>query len=209
MPDTDLPFDHATLVRALVGYLHDVDEDFRACLRHDPTTAVYATHQDISLVRLFPASDVTIASVREGTERLPSWRQSPFWGVVRARWEAVDRQDAARGSTNNRPSLAVSRGVSWAGRPVHVSARPVAEGTLLRVELLLPHVPREVPELPLRQVAHGLLCHAYVLPGRVAEPFPLRSHPQPGSEGVLQFLRRTMPENTYASHCIFKAAEGD
>ena len=189
------------LTEAIVSYCEEIDECRRICLQHERTTVVYATPCALHLVQLFPWKEKTLAHLRLSVERLPQWDTSPFWKSEKSSWTTLLRNIGKRAIPGARHPL-LARGIAWEGRPVLVCASSVQGESLLRLELLLPPILADVPELPLRVVASGLFCLESLLPERVAAAVPAAAVPQGRSLPLLEYLRRTMPQNLYASQCF-------
>ena len=194
----------AALTTALTLYFTEVDDAYMVCVQHEGTTAVSETRGCLCLTRLFLQTPQVIASVRKGSVNLPGWRASPFWGADGGHWKEIECEALRNHPQNGR--LAVTRGVSWNGRPVLIRMRPRSPGRFLALDLLLPPVSRDLPELPLRRVAAGLHCQAHLVPDKVAAAIPLSSLRSPG-ERVRAYLTRATPPGLYASQCFLTATE--
>ena len=202
-PEPDFDSDGlVSVTTALAGYLEEVDEACRTCLQHERTTVVSHAGGALRLTRFFPRSRATVAYIRRAAGGLPDWRQSPFRGAVRKGWERIREETVASPTTGPGGRLLLVRGISWEGRPVLVRVSAVGADRRLEVELHLPHVSPDLWELPLRTAAHGLLCHALLLPARVASPLPIAPVLPNGFCTLRQFLTRTAPQNLYSSQCF-------
>jgi hypothetical protein len=197
----------AALTTALALYLREVDDDHRVCVQHEGTTTVSEDRGCLRLTRLFPRTRQAVASVRTVSGRLPGWQTSPFWHIDGTRWVALERESLRAHAPGARG--AVTRGVAWNGRPVLVRARPRGPERLTALELLLPPLTGDLPELPLRTVAEGLRCHAHLLPDRVATPVRLSDVPRPDGITVRAYLQRAMPRGLYAGQCFSGQVEGN
>ena len=194
----------AALTTALTLYFTEVDDAYRVCVQHEGTTAVSETRGCLCLSRLFQQTPQVLASVRQVSDSLPGWRASLFWSADGGHWTEIERESLRDHPAQCGP--AVTRGVSWNGRPVLVRVRPHGPDRLVALDLLLPPVSRDLPELPLRRVAAGLRCHAHFVPDRVAAAVSLSALPRPG-ERVREYLTRATPPGLYASQCFSTATE--
>src|SRR5947209_2072136 len=183
---------------ALAGYLEEIDAYWTLCLQHEETTEASITEGALHLIRRFHWTAARASYAESAVERLQEWRRSPFWRTDGAAWRACE--DAVRTGTSSpgEDSQSMIRGISWEGRPILACVSGRESDRLLRVELILLPVWREMPELPLRTVADGLRCHAFLLPKRIALPLPCSTSPS----SIRQLLSRAMPPNLYASQCF-------
>ena len=191
----------ATLATALGGYIDDIERDCRECLQEESVATVTDTGGNLRLSWAIPCKRATIAHLREVIDGLPGWKESHFWTSDRPRLEALENRSWT-GVMVSGPEAVVRRGISWVGRPVLVEAIPITRGKQMVLELLLPAVYREWPELPLRPVADAVRCYRVLVPDDLVRALPRSSLPATGAESIGQFLTRTMPSNLYASQCF-------
>jgi len=192
----------ASLETALAAYLEEIDEYRNICLQHERTTAVFITGQTLRIVKQFGCEQRAVAYLREATNRLPIWKKSPFFATSRKTWIGLEKEATERNGTGASARPLLARGIAWEGWPILVCAWSIQEQGLLQLDLCLPPVATELPELPLRRAATALRCHAHLLPDWVARPRPLPKLAQPGSLMLREFLERAMPQNLYASQCL-------
>ncbi len=193
----------ATLTTALALYLEEVDNDYRACLRHEGTISVAEYRGGLRLTRFVPRTRAAVAYIQKSAARLPGWRQSPFWVQDGRGWEAL-----ARGRPAATTDGLVFRGIAWNGRPMLIDVRPENARELLVIDLVLPHIHGDLPELPIRRAADGSRCHSYLLPDQIAVARPLSTLSLCGADTVLTYLRRATPQGLYASQCFSRPREG-
>jgi hypothetical protein len=204
-PDVDndgLP-DALAAVRA---YLAELDAYRSAVLRCEPWATVRDRKDGLRVRQDVALADGAAESLRAAVRRLPGWDETVWWPSERKLWKSLLYRERAEARVASR-RLAMLRGVSWNGRPVLASAW--ADGdSRLAVELILPPLPSDLPELPLRRVALALRCHEHLLPTSVTPPL---TPPVPLAGGHLTvrgYLSRAMPKNTAASQCIFGGGAG-
>lgn len=189
------------LSEAITSYLGEIDEYSKVCVRHERTTAVWATRHAIRLTKWWSWSEAA-RNLCKAVEGLPGWDQSPLWDP---RLTACIEQETTWSTTNERTeaTFLVARGVTWEGRPMFVRASRDSREQLLEVNLVLPWIPCELPNgLPLRGVAVGLMCYDALVPESVANPLPVTMSHRPGACSIREYLTRTMPQNRYASKCF-------
>jgi hypothetical protein len=187
----------ADLATALAAYLASVERDSRLCLAQEQFAWV-SGGEDVRISWTLPADRGVTAALRASVAGLPGWDESPFWHSGLRRLE---------GAPGPLPAPLVVRGVCWQGRPVLVEARRESRRGRLRVELLLPALLRDWPELPLRRLADGVRCYLRLVPDDLARAAPRGPGPSPGAETVTAYLTRTMPPDLYASQCFARLVE--
>jgi hypothetical protein len=187
---------------AIIAYLEEVHGYRDTCQRHELTAGVYATTNALHVVRIFHASAEVLANLRDAGNRLPAWRDSPWWDSDKERWRQLRKTSKDSSTTRSGGPPLFSRGVLWEGRPMLARTCWPGDGRLLRLDLILPAVELELPELPLRQVALGLRCHEFLLPARVAVALTPCTLPELRSLSPREYLQRAMPQNLYASQCF-------
>jgi hypothetical protein len=195
------------LTMALAGYIEEVNDYRDTCLRHEEATVVTSARKTLSLLRLFPLTDAAREHVRNAAERLPGWERSLFWAAEKKACMDLRRRTSIL-VASEAGDVVVTRGISWAGRPVLVSATSTRDGRFLQVNLLIPEITEDLVELPLRRVAHGLGCHEYLLPESIARPVPRSKH-RPDSLPLRAYLTRAMPPSLYASQCLWPGGAGE
>jgi hypothetical protein len=186
IPGRDAEQEHseefADLADAFCAYLLEIDGYCDVCRRCEETVVVHERSAGIEVTRFYEFRDATLSHLRSAL------------GVLGGNDEIAQSRKKLSG-----PLLRYS--LSWEHRPVLVAASFFpADATLLQVTLFLPHVKSDLPELPLRTLAHALLCHEFLLPGPIALPRP-PPHMQ-RSLSAFDYLQRAMPEKLYASQCI-------
>src|SRR6185436_3493373 len=96
----------------------------------------------------------------------------------------------------------VTRGVTWQGRPILIHAYKFEVDPVMKLELVVPEVQMDVPELPLRILSEVLQCHEYLLPSFIAPPRPPYERHETKFETISEYLKRTMPADSLASQCL-------
>jgi hypothetical protein len=172
----------ADLADAISAYLLEIDGYCDVCRRCEKAVVVHKRSAGIEVARFFEFRDATLSHLRSAL------------GVLGGNDEiALARKHLSA------PLLRYS--LSWKHRRLLVAASLFqADMALLQVTLFLPHLVSDLPELPLRTLAHALLCHEFLLPEPIAFPRPPPRLPQALS--VFDYLQRAMPEKLYASQCI-------
>jgi hypothetical protein len=189
------------LSEAVSSYLEELDSYRAICLRHENTATAYATDRATHLVRVFARDEQALTHVRRAAKARPGWEVSPFWEAGRERREQLLKDVRRKRAT--RPSRAplLCRGIAWEGRPMIVLVT-VPDRKIVRLELILPPLYQEMPELALRTVASGLRCHEYLLPESVARALPPSRSPVTRALPLREYLTRATPQNLYASQCV-------
>lgn len=202
MPSQDVNGDIVAIADALLSYLSELESYRKVCRRHWRTVTVSESKGGLRVCRRLLSAEHGKASLLSQIEGLPGWEATPFWASERIHWEhhLLKRQTELRNQAGLQPIIV--RGIGWNGRAMLSSAFVSVADAALLVELLLPSLPTDLPELPLRKIALALWCHEYALPASIATPAP--SHPQPGDESlsIEEYLQRTMPQNLVASQCF-------
>jgi hypothetical protein len=133
---------------------------------------------------------------------LPEWRRSPFWKSDGADWESLARLPFGEESSTTADRRVLTRGISWQGRPLLISAATAWQEPLLTLDLFLPPLHLDLPEPAMRVLAQGLRCQEFLLPQRIAQALPLSAKPADGWLSLPDFLRRATPELSTARQCI-------
>jgi hypothetical protein len=172
----------ADLADAFCAYLLEIDGYCDVCRRCEETAVVHERLAGLEVARFYEFRDPTLSHLRSalgvlgGNDEIAQSRKHLFTPLLRY-------------------------SLLWEHRLVLVAASLFpADATLLQVTLFLPHVESDLPELPLRTLAHALLCHEFLVPELIASPRPPPRLPR--SLSVFDYLQRAMPEKLYASQCI-------
>jgi hypothetical protein len=199
----DSPDGLLRIAEAIHLYLGEVQADAELCQRHEATIAVADTGHALATHEAYACSGAVEARVQQAAAALPSWQESPWWRGEGARWEQMKRalRAKARDGPGGRHPV-IFRAAAWEGRPVLIQATALNARAALVLGLHFPHVPAALPELSLRTAARALRCHEQLAPGAVARPLvPFLNGPKYLT--IREYLRRTMPQNLYASQCFF------
>lgn len=190
----------ADLAGAFLGYFLEIDGYRNVCLRCEETATVREHPSGVEVLRFYTRRDESISHLLSAAGRLthvPS----------RNRRQTGDGSGelSRSGVQNPSPSL-LRRDIVWENRPARVDVTAGLDSTRLRVSLLFPRLEGDLPELPLRTLAHALLCHEFLMPAAVMPPLPVEAGD--GCLTVLGYLKRTMPRNLSASQWIFHPGAG-
>lgn len=184
---------------AVLSYLEEIDGYQQVCLRHEPTTAVYASPLALRLVKSFPWTPAAAEYLRRAVEALPGWEETLLWKAWAEDCVALEK---AFSDKNVSGGDVATRGIAWEDKPVLVRARSRNDKPLLTVDLVLPSVRGVLPELPLRRAACCLLCHEHLLPEAIARPLPGSTADQSEACTLREFVLRATPHNLYAGKCF-------
>jgi hypothetical protein len=190
----------SALAAALAAYLAELDGYRAVCLRRGRSASIWDGGDGLRVRQEFGAADAVAETLRAAVLRLPGWDETAWWPAGRERWAGLMRRTKAEAASAGGRRVAL-RGVAWDGRPALVSAGVPPGAAWLCVELVLPPLPADLPELPLRRVARALGCHEFLVPPSVA--LPPQASPGGGALTVREYLKRAMPNNLAVSQCIF------
>lgn len=184
---------------ALDGYRQELVEQASFCKKHEQTAAIHDKGKELQLYRLFHRDAAVAEYLRKTTETLPTWKEALDWSSEGQKWEKLERDVIARMTKHGKLLPIVTKGVTWEGCPVLVHAYKFEADPVMKVELVLPHVERELPTLPVRTIASALRCHEYLVPSELAEARPPYERHEADFLSIQQYLSQTMPPSLYAT----------
>jgi hypothetical protein len=187
------------LAEALHRYRQEIIEQSELCKRHTPSAAIHTKGKELQLYRLFERDEAVATQLRRATDTLPSWKEALEWDSDGKKWEKLERDVTARMSKHQELLPIVTKGIAWEGRPMLVHAYKFEADPMMKVELVLPHVERELPVLPLRILAQALGCHEYLVPQELAQARPPYERHETDFITIPEYLSQTMPAALYAT----------
>jgi len=190
------------LMVGIYSYLTELKDMRDACMRHQDSAAIHEKGEALQIYRLFDRAFGTAQYLLRATERLPSWEQSCFWHSDAEQLSKLQRDVAARMNKHKKQHPIVTRGVAWEGYPILIHAYKFEPDPIMKVELVLPDVEEELPQLPLKKVASALKCHEYLIPKSVAEAKPPYERHETEFSTLWDFVRRSTPPSLYAAYCF-------
>lgn len=193
------------LSQALHGYHQEIDAQRSLCDKHTPTAAIHTKGKELQLYRLFERDEATAEHLRRVTDALPSWEETLDWNREGKNWEKLERDITGRMTKHEELLPIVTKGVSWEGRPILIHAYKFEADPTMKVELVLPHVELENPELPLRTIASALRCHEHLVPEGLAQARPPYERHEAEFISIPQYLSHTMPPELYATRHTLQA----
>jgi hypothetical protein len=184
---------------ALDGYHQELADQVAICKKHSQTAAIHDKGKELQLYRLFHRDAAVAEHLRNAAETLPSWQEALDWSNEGQKWEKIKQDVTGRMTKHNELLPLVTKGIAWEGRPVLIHAYKFEADPMVKVELVLPHVERELPTLPLRTIASALRCHEYLVPSELAEARPPYERHEAEFLSIPQYLSQTMPSSLYAT----------
>ncbi len=188
---------------AALAYLREIEVQRALCIKHNETAAIHDRGQSLQIYRLFKRDEVTARQMRNATEKLQPWEDSPYWQANRKQWVDMEQQVVRRMEKHHKQHPIITRGIVWEGvMPILVHAYKFEPDPIMKMELIVPPFGNLVPQLPLQLIAASLQCHEYLVPNYIAEPLPPYDHHEAKFSTLLEYLSRTMPRGLYASECL-------
>ena len=191
-----------TLTLGITSYLHELEDNRQACLRHADTAAIHTRGEELQVYRLFNRSEETCKSIRRASDMLPGWKESPFWKAEGKAWQAIQEGVLSRMEKHKELLPICTEGISWEGRPMLVHAYKFEADPVMKVELVLPQTGTRPQGLPLQVIADALRCHECLVPPFVAVALPPYERHEAKFQTITEYLSQKMPKELYASQCF-------
>lgn len=200
-----------SISKAYSLYLRHISDQYALCAKHELTTAIHTKGKVLQVYRQYDRDEKTAKQIREVTDALPSWEALPYWKISASHLQKVEREVSMRMRKHSKQHPIVTKGVEFEGRPILIHAYKFEPDPIMKLELIIPELKLESiqPELPLQRVASAIRCHEFIVPTFITLP----KAPYAGHETefltVSEYLRKTMPKNTYATQYLAPHFAGD
>ncbi len=196
------------LAEGIFHYLAELEVYRTTCLRHEGSAFITGHAEFLQVEWTLACGKRTEAHLRSRLNRLSGWETSPLWRTQWPQW--AKWLNATTNGMNQGKSgrIGTDRGVVWRNRAFLVNARAEKAAGVLRLAIVLPALPFDLPVLPLRELALVFEFQEFLLPAGVAASLPAEKSRKKGGLNLRRYLSRAMPQIPAARQCIFGGGAG-
>lgn len=183
-------------------YVQDINRAYLTCKLHEKTAAVHDRGESLQIYSLFERNAETAETIRTSASLLGGWEESPFYKADGKKWEQGASQIERRMAKHSKQQPIITRGVDFEDYPILVHAYKFEPDPVMKVELVIPEYQCEAQPLSINIVAAALRCMDFLVPSYIAAPLAPYAHHEARFTTILEYLKKTMPQNAIASLCL-------